>query len=89
MVTNKYVALKKIKLEVEEEGIPSTALREISYLRTLQFIKHPNIVHLDNIVIESNRLHLIFELVDGNLYYLFFITFIFFYYFYYFIFIFR
>jgi hypothetical protein len=66
LTTNKMVALKKIRLEVEDEGIPSSSLREISYLRMLQFIQHPNIVLLDNIVIEGNRLHLIFELVDGR-----------------------
>ncbi len=36
-----FVALKKIRLEVEDEGVPSTALREISLLRELD---HPNIV---------------------------------------------
>jgi len=36
-----YVALKKIRLEVEDEGVPSTALREISILKDLD---HPNIV---------------------------------------------
>ena len=35
------VALKKIRLESEEEGVPSTAIREISLLKELQ---HPNIV---------------------------------------------
>lgn len=35
------VALKKIRLYQEDEGVPSTALREISLLRELQ---HPNIV---------------------------------------------
>ena len=35
------VALKKIKLENEEEGIPSTAMREISILKELD---HPNVV---------------------------------------------
>jgi len=35
------IALKKIRLENEEEGVPSTALREISILKELQ---HPNIV---------------------------------------------
>jgi hypothetical protein len=35
------VALKKIRLFMEDEGVPSTALREISLLRELQ---HPNIV---------------------------------------------
>ena len=39
--TGKLVALKKIRLESEEEGVPSTAVREISLLREL---RHPNIV---------------------------------------------
>ena len=39
--TSKFVALKKIRLESEEEGVPSTTVREISLLRELQ---HPNIV---------------------------------------------
>ncbi len=30
------IALKKIRLEQEEEGIPSTAIREISLLKELQ-----------------------------------------------------
>lgn len=36
-----FVALKKIRLEVEDEGVPSTALREISLLKEL---RHKNIV---------------------------------------------
>lgn len=39
--TNATVALTKIRLETEDEGIPSTAIREISILKEL---KHPNIV---------------------------------------------
>lgn len=39
--TGKFVALKKIRLESEEEGVPSTTVREISLLKELQ---HPNIV---------------------------------------------
>lgn len=39
--TGEVVALKRIRLEIEDEGIPSTTLREISVLRQL---KHPNIV---------------------------------------------
>jgi serine/threonine protein kinase len=39
--TGELVALKKIRLEAEDEGIPSTAIREISLLKEL---KHPNIV---------------------------------------------
>ena len=39
--TNQIVALKKIRLESEDEGVPSTAVREISLLKELV---HPNIV---------------------------------------------
>ncbi|KAF5689579.1 CMGC CDK CDC2 kinase, partial [Fusarium globosum] len=35
----RIVALKKIRLETEDEGVPSTAIREISVLRELN---HPN-----------------------------------------------
>ena len=38
---NDIVALKKIRLEAEDEGVPSTAIREISLLKEL---KDENIV---------------------------------------------
>lgn len=40
-VTNETIALKKIRLEQEDEGVPSTAIREISLLKEMQ---HRNIV---------------------------------------------
>lgn len=40
-VTNETIALKKIRLEQEDEGVPSTAIREISLLKEMQ---HSNIV---------------------------------------------
>lgn len=39
--TEEVIAIKKIKIELESEGVPSTALREICILRDLS---HPNIV---------------------------------------------
>jgi serine/threonine protein kinase len=39
--TGEHVALKKIRLEGDDEGVPSTALREISLLKELA---HPNVV---------------------------------------------
>lgn len=39
--TNEIVALKKIRLEQEDEGVPSTAIREISFLKEL---RHDNVV---------------------------------------------
>jgi len=62
--TNKEVAVKKIRMEIEEEGIPTTALREMTLLRSLD---HPNVVCLENVVMELGRLHLVFELVETDL----------------------
>ena len=39
--SGEQVALKLNKVELEDEGIPSTALREIALLKEL---RHPNIV---------------------------------------------
>lgn len=39
---DKEVAVKKIKLDNPEEGVPSTALREIAFLKNLK--DHPNVV---------------------------------------------
>lgn len=36
VATNQVVALKKIRLEAEDEGVPSTAIREISLLKELK-----------------------------------------------------
>lgn len=36
VATNQIVALKKIRLEAEDEGVPSTAIREISLLKELK-----------------------------------------------------
>lgn len=57
-------ALKTIKLEAEDEGIPSTAIREISLLKEL---KHPNIVKLWNVVHSEKKLTLVFEFADQDL----------------------
>jgi serine/threonine protein kinase len=62
--TNQLVALKRIPLEESEDGIPATAVREMSLLKQLH---HPNIVSLQNIVLEINLLYLVFELGDLDL----------------------
>jgi cyclin-dependent kinase len=43
--TNEIVALKKIRLEQEDEGVPSTAIREISLLKEM---KDDNVVRYDH-----------------------------------------
>lgn len=50
-VTNETIALKKIRLEQEDEGVPSTAIREISLLKEMQ---HSNIVKYEvNTIVEN------------------------------------
>ena len=61
---NETCALKKILLDVEPEGIPSTAIREICILRELQ---NPNIVELRDVVASNDKLYLVFEYVDQDL----------------------
>lgn len=63
-VTGEIVALKRIRLEAEDEGIPSTAIREISLLKELQ---HPNIVRLYDVVHTERKLTLVFEFLDQDL----------------------
>ncbi|KAE9549629.1 hypothetical protein FO519_007170 [Halicephalobus sp. NKZ332] len=62
--TGQMVAMKKIRLESDEEGIPSTSVREISMLIEL---KHPNIVDLQCVIMEEHRLYLIFEFLSMDL----------------------
>lgn len=63
-VTGEMIALKKIRLEAEDEGIPSTAIREISLLKEL---RHPNIVRLYDVVHTEKKLTLVFEYLDQDL----------------------
>ena len=62
--TGEIVAMKKIRLESEEEGVPSTAIREVSLLKELQ---HPNIVSLKDVIMQEARLYLIFEFLTMDL----------------------
>jgi len=62
--TGLFIALKKIRLENEDEGIPSTAIREISILKEMV---HPSIVSLLDVVNYDNKLYLVFEFLDQDL----------------------
>lgn len=61
---NKTVALKKIRLDRSDEGIPQTALREVSIL---QEVHHENIVNLLDVICGNGKLYLVFEFVDMDL----------------------
>ena len=51
------VALKRIRLDQDEEGVPSTAIREISLLKEL---RHENVVSLLEVIHEETKLYLVF-----------------------------
>ncbi|KAL3073672.1 hypothetical protein niasHT_039212 [Heterodera trifolii] len=58
-------ALKQIRLNSGNDGVPSTCIREISLLKELS---HPNIVRLDDVKIhKGRRLFLVFEYIDQDL----------------------
>jgi len=63
-VTEEFVALKKIRLDTESEGVPSTAMREISLLKELD---HPGVVQLLDVVHADNAMYLVFEYLDKDL----------------------
>lgn len=62
--TMEMVALKKIRLETEADGISSSTLREITLLMQLN---HENVVKLQNVSLERERMSLVFELLELDL----------------------
>ena len=62
--TGDIVALKRIRLESEDEGVPCTTIREISLLKEL---KHSTIVRLYDVIYTDKKLTLVFEYLDQDL----------------------
>ncbi|XP_047162070.1 cyclin-dependent kinase D-3-like isoform X1 [Vigna umbellata] len=62
--TGQTVAIKKIRLGKQKEGVNFTALREIKLLKEL---KDPNIVELIDAFPHKGNLHLVFEFMETDL----------------------
>ncbi|KAJ4462015.1 putative Cyclin-dependent kinase 10 [Paratrimastix pyriformis] len=60
------VALKKIRLDREKDGVPVTSLREIKLLKS---IRHPHIVQLKEVVVGHNvdSVYLVYEYCEHDL----------------------
>lgn len=56
--------MKKVKIEHSDEGIPSTAIREIALLKELN---HEKIVNLVDICHGENKLYLVFEFFNQDM----------------------
>uniref|UniRef100_V5HIW5 Putative serine/threonine kinase n=1 Tax=Ixodes ricinus TaxID=34613 RepID=V5HIW5_IXORI len=62
--SGQIVAMKKIRLESEDDGVPSTAIREITLLKELN---HRNIVRLQDVIMQENKVYLVFEFLSMDL----------------------
>ena len=61
---NTYIAMKKMNIDLEREGVPTTTLREVALLKELS---HPYIVKLFDVVVTEKKLFLIFEFLEKDL----------------------
>jgi len=64
LTTGEQVAIKKIRVLCAQQGIPSSAIREIFLLKRLY---HPNIVRLQKVVTTASDVALIFEFIEMDL----------------------
>ncbi|XP_022650679.1 cyclin-dependent-like kinase 5 [Varroa jacobsoni] len=62
--TQEIVALKRVRLDDDDEGVPSSALREVCLLKELP---HKNIVRLHDVLHSEKKLTLVFEHCDQDL----------------------
>lgn len=62
--TRETFALKKIRILYDEEGVPGTAIREVSLLKECD---HPNVIKLHEVFSNPSALYLVFEFLDMDL----------------------
>ncbi|KAJ1961754.1 kinase subunit of RNA polymerase II carboxy-terminal domain kinase I [Dipsacomyces acuminosporus] len=63
--TGQVVALKRMRIDMDREGFPITAMREI---RLLKQLKHPNITQVLDVVSETgNAVYVVMEYMDFDL----------------------
>jgi serine/threonine protein kinase len=62
--SGRLIAVKKMKPVHDEEGVPSTAIREVA---TLKNADHPNVVKLLDVYCALGKIYVVFEYIDQNL----------------------
>lgn len=68
----RFVALKRVRVQTGEDGMPLSTIREVAVLKQLETFEHPNVVRLFDVCTVSRtdretRLTLVFEHVDQDL----------------------
>ncbi|KAG0264746.1 TFIIH complex serine/threonine-protein kinase subunit kin28 [Mortierella polycephala] len=62
--TKKVVAIKKIKIGQFKDGLDMSAIREV---KTLQELRHPNVVELMEVYFHKTNLNLVLEFLESDL----------------------
>lgn len=62
--SDELVALKRVGVGADEDGVSSSSLREVSLLRDL---RHENIICMTRVIAEGNHLYMVFEYVEEDL----------------------
>ncbi|NXX15226.1 CDK4 kinase, partial [Podargus strigoides] len=70
--SGRFVALKNVRVQTTENGLPLSAIREVALLRRLEHFDHPNIVRLMDVCVTARteretKVTLVFEHVDQDL----------------------
>ncbi|XP_058869313.1 cyclin-dependent kinase 4-like [Acipenser ruthenus] len=70
--SGKFVALKSVRVQTDQDGLPLSTVREVALLKRLEQFDHPNIVKLMDVCAtirtdQETRVTLVFEHVDQDL----------------------
>ncbi|KAI4881149.1 hypothetical protein NFI96_020117 [Prochilodus magdalenae] len=70
--SGQFVALKSVRVQTDQEGLPLSTVREVALLRRLEQFDHPNIVKLMDVCAtlrteQETKVTLVFEHVDQDL----------------------
>lgn len=70
--SGKFVALKSVRVQTDQEGLPLSTVREVALLKRLEQFDHPNIVKLMDVCAslrteQETKVTLVFEHVDQDL----------------------
>ncbi|XP_067832594.1 cyclin-dependent kinase 4 [Heptranchias perlo] len=70
--SGKFVALKNVRVQMSEDGLPPSTVREVALLKRLEHFDHPNIVRLFDVCAtmrtdRETKVTLVFEHVDQDL----------------------